>query len=260
MKKIVFLSFYILAVFYTTAQNTTIQKKNGTEREAKTTHKVMLIPFEPKLYLSEIDHAINAETGLSSKEIKRRFRDGLNEQLYRAFKAIPYNVVDLISDSLKYTKDLNGIYQHLTYQYQKVPNQEKYQAPKAEKQEKKIDKGQLAVETNSDQRFMNAKITDAKVVPTLYGKYNTDIFVFINQLDIKASGTPNSYNINNGDSPRKIVVHYTVYTFDAKEINSGIVEEEFELDTNSPKKIIDKHFSKISTTICERVKKALATK
>lgn len=260
MKKIVSILFLTLACFYAQAQNTTIQKKNATEREAKTAHKVMLIPFEPKLYLSEIDHAINAETGLNSKEIKRRFRDGLNEQLYKAFKTIPYNVIDLMSDSAKYTKDLNGIYQHLTYQYQKVPNQEKYEAPKTEKQEKKIDKGQLIVETNSDQRFMNAKMTDAKVVPMLYGKYNTDIFVFINQLDIKASGTPNSYNINNGDSPRKIVVHYTVYSYDAKELNSGIVEEEFELDTNSPKKIIDKHFSKIGFTICERVKKSLATK
>lgn len=260
MKKIVSILFLTLACFYAQAQNTTIQKKNATEREVKTTHKVMLIPFEPKLYLSEIDHAINAETGLSSKEIKRRFRDGLNEQLYKAFKTIPYNVVDLMCDSAKYSKDLNGIYQHLTYQYQKVPNQEKYEAPKTEKQEKKINKGQLTVETNSDQRFMNAKMTDAKVVPMLYGKYNTDIFVFINQLDIKASGTPNSYNINNGDSPRKIVVHYTVYSYDAKELNSGIVEEEFELDTNSPKKIIDKHFSKIGFTICERVKKSFATK
>ena len=47
---------------------------------------------------------------------------------------------------------------------------------------KAIEKGQLNVESNSDARFMNAKITDSKVVPILYGKYKTDLFVFINHI------------------------------------------------------------------------------
>ncbi len=241
------------------AQNSTINQKSKNERETKTSHKVMLIPFEPKLYLSEIDHAIHAETNLSAKQIKYKFRDGINEQLYKAFKTIPYNVVDLLDDTAKYQKDLNGIYQYLTYQYQKVPNQENYKAPEKEKEEKKIEKGQLNIETRAESRFMNAKITNAKVVPLLYAKYKTDIFVFINQLDIKASGGANPNNINNGDLPRKIIVHYTVYTYDAKEINSGIAEEEFETDLNNPKKISEKYFSKIAATIAFRVNKALSS-
>jgi hypothetical protein len=136
----------------------------------------------------------------------------------------------------------------------KVPNQDNYKPPVKEKKEKTIVNGQINIETNSEARFMNAKIGNAKLVPLLYGKYKTNIFIFINQLDIKAAaGAANS----SAEGVRKIMVHYTVYTYDAKEINSGIAEQEFPVDLNNPNKIIDKYFSKVAETICSRVNKAL---
>jgi hypothetical protein len=53
-------------------------------------------------------------------------------------------------------------------------------------------------------------------------------------------------------------VHYTVFTKDGKEINSGLLEEEFAEDLNVPKKIIDKHFSKLALTLVARINKALS--
>ncbi len=246
--------------FKSFAQNTTISQKNKPDREASALHKVMIIPFEPRLYLSEIDQKINAETKLSAREIKYKFRDGLNDQLFKAFKSTRYNVVDLMEDTIKYKKDTEGIYQFLSYDYQKIPNQENYQPPKTEKDSKKIEKGQLNVESDVDARFMNAKITNAKVVPILYGKYKTDLFIFINQLEIRASGVKGPAELGDGNANRKIIVHYTVYTFDAKEINSGIAETEFEAGLNNPKKIIDKHFSKIAALIVQRTVKGVAMK
>jgi hypothetical protein len=237
-------------------QNKTIGTKEKAAREnTSASHKAMLIPFEPKLYLSEIDHNINFETKLTPREIRNKFRDGLNEQLYKAFKNSNYNVVDLMNDTARYKKDIEGIYQYIAYDYLKVPDQENYKAPKKEKAEKKIEKGQLYVETNSEERFMHSRVTDARVVPLLYAKYHSDVFVFINQLDLKAGGNNNTpYQ---GSSKRRIVVHYTVYTYDAREINSGIAVEEFEPTLNNPKKIIDRHFSNIASTIVYRVNKGL---
>jgi hypothetical protein len=182
------------------AQNKTIGEKEKTERGPVTKHKVMLIPFEPRLYLGEIDFAINTETKLSAKQIKYQFRDGLNEQIARALKTGKYSVVDLMEDTIKYKKDTEAIYTCLVYDYMKVPDQNNYQPPKKEKTIKPIENGQLNVETNSDQRFMNAKLNNAKLVPQLYGKYKTDVFIFINQLDIKAGGTnePAQHRVKNG--------------------------------------------------------------
>ena len=257
MKINLYITAFLFLSFLVKAQNTTLSQKKSTEREAVATHKVMLIPFEPKLYMGEVDRNINAETKLSSREIRYKFRDGLNDQLYKAFKAAKYNVVDLMEDTVKYKKELEGVYQYLTYEYLKVPDQTNYKAPKKEKEEKKIDKGQVMVETNSDKRYMEARLTSPKVVPLLYAKYKTDLFIFINQLDIFASGSKDPNEMGTGNPNRKIVVHYTVYTYDAKEINSGTVEEEFDPALNNPKKIIEKHFSKIAVTLLQRVNKGL---
>lgn len=242
--------------FFAQADKTTT--KGTTVREVAKAHKVMLIPYEPKMYMGEVDRQIHEECELSPEQIRASFRDGLNEQLYRAFKSGNYNVVDLMEDSVKYRKDINNIYQHLTYQYLRVPDQEKYQPPVAEKRGKSVERGQLVIETNTEKRFMNARMTSPKIVPQLYSKYKTDIFVFINQLDIKASGSPDPTEFMNTMPNRRISVHYTVYSHNGREINSGLAEEDFDPALNNPRKIIDKHFSKVATTIAQRVSRQLA--
>jgi len=250
---------FLFACLVSLAQHTTIGKQGEEKAPPPGKHKVMLIPFEPRMYMSEIDYAINAETKLTGKQIKAAFRDGINEQLYKAFKA-QHMVVDLMDDTVKTKKDLENVYQYLSYEYMKVPDQNNYTPPKKEKDEKKIDKGQIVVETDNEKRFMNAKVKNATLVPYLYGKYKSDIFVFVNQLDIKASNSGGPADLPATSGFRKIIVHYTVYTFDAKEINSGVAEVEFPSTINNPSKIIGTYFSKISQTIAQRVNLVLKPK
>lgn len=237
------------------AQDKTIgEKKTVNPKDAVSKHSIMIIPFENRMYLSEIDILINKETKLNAKQIKAVMRDGINEQLYKKLKT-KMKVVDLLDDTIKTKKDLENIYQYLSYQYQKVPNQENYKAPIDEKKEKGVNKGQIIVETNSDARFMNAKLKNATLVPYLNLKYKTDIFLFINELDIKSiNPTMDRLDVN---STRKIILHYTVYTVNAKEINSGIAEIDMPTNINSPTKIINSYFSQIAALVANRVEKAL---
>lgn len=241
-------------------EQTTIKTKTVAATETKADHKVLIIPFEPRLYNSEIDRSINAETKLSAKDIKYKFRDGLNEQLYKALRASKYNAVDFMSDTVLYKKELASIYQYLTYDYVKVPDQKNYKVPSREKEQKKIENGQLVVETNSDARFMDARITNAKALQAIQAKYRSDLFLFINELDIKAGGTADPGAAADNSGMRKIIVHYTIMNSSGVEINSGTVEEEFDPSLNIPKKIIDKHFSKIAVTLLQRMNKALGPK
>jgi hypothetical protein len=240
------------------AQDKTINSGNKPAvKEGNLKHQILLIPFENRMYLSEIDFQINKETKLNAKQIKAVMRDGLNEQFYKKFKSrMP--VVDLLDDTVKTRKDLVNIYQYLTYQYMKVPDQNNYKAPVKEKEEKAIANGQLTVESNSDARFMNAKLKNATLVPYLGAKYKTDLFLFINELDIK------SFNGLPGDpassTSRKILLHYTVYTLDAREINSGIAEVNLPNNINNPSKIIHTYFSQLAEIVASRVEKALSAK
>lgn len=248
------LCFMVLG-FNLKSQDKTINtdKPEATRTDNKK-HKIMIIPFENRMYMSEIDYAINKETKLNARQIKSTMRDGVNEQLYKKLKT-KFEVVDLLDDTTKTKKDLENIYQYLSYQYQKVPNQDNYKAPGKERDGKKIEKGQLMIESNSDVRFMNAKIKNATLVPYLYNKYKTDLFLFINELDIKAlTGSPSEFNAN---SARKVSVHYTVFTYDAKEINSGLAEIDLPKNINNPSKIISAYFSQIANTLTLRIDKAI---
>ena len=51
-----------------------------------TKHKVLVVPFEPRMYMSQIDHSINAETKLDQKKIKQSIRFGLDEEIHRSIK------------------------------------------------------------------------------------------------------------------------------------------------------------------------------
>ena len=261
LQKLTIAIFYLASCVFNTAnaQDKTIHTNNppASSREVVSKHKIMVIPFENRMYLSEIDFQINKESKLTAKQIKATMRDGMNEQLYKKLKA-KMGVVDLMEDTVKTKKDLENIYQYLSFEYQKVPDQNNYKAPVKEKEEKKIDKGQLNVESNSDARFMNAKVKNATLVPYLNGKYKTDLFLFINELDIKAlSGTPGDFSAS---TTRKIILHYTVYTLDAKEINSGIAEVNLPVNVNSPAKIINTYFAQLADLITARIEKALLIK
>jgi hypothetical protein len=256
IKTLVFCFLTCLYTFVSKAQDKTINKGNKPTFEKNTISKnnIMLIPFENKMYLSEIDASINKESKLSAKQIKAYLRDGINEQLYKKLKT-KMNVVDMIDDTTKTKKDLENIYQYLSYQYQKTPNQENYKVPSIEKGTKNIDKGQLSVETVSDSRFMNAKLKNATLVPYLSNKYKTNLYLFINELDIKSiNNIPGDFN---SISNRKIIVHYTIYTYDAKEINSGIAEVIMPSNVNNPSKIINTYFSQVAEIIATRLNKAL---
>ncbi|MEO8761357.1 MAG: hypothetical protein ABI388_08375 [Bacteroidia bacterium] len=212
----------------------------------------MIIPFEPKLYMSQIDHKINAETKLNQKEIKETFRRNINAELSKSLKS-KYEVLDLLKDTTKYKKDVANIYRNITFNYEKIPDQTNYKTPVEEKGKKSttIKNGQILVESNSDARFMNAKVTSATLIPTLYAKYKTDLFLFINQLDIVSN------QLAAGDigavSERVITLHYTVFTVDAKEINSGTCSIKFPGDVNTPAKITSGYVNKISAEITRRI-------
>ena len=217
----------------------------------------MIIPFEPKLYMSQIDHKINAETKLNQTEIKEAFRKGINAELAKTLKQ-KYEVLDLLKDTTKYRKDISNIYKNITFTYEKAPNQTNYKTPVEEKGKKTttIQNGQILVESNSDMRFMNTKVTSAALIPALYAKYKTDLFLFINQLDIISNQLATA-DIG-AASERILTLHYTVFTVDAKEINSGICSVKFPLDVNTPTKITSGYVSKISAEITHRIALALS--
>lgn len=248
---------FVLMLSSTFAQTTISNgsKPNLSNEPVKkgTKHKVLIVPFEPRMYMSQIDHKINAETKWDQKKIKQAIRFGLDEELYKCIKK-KQEVISFLDDTSKYKKDLFKTYSAIQYKYDKIPDQKKYVAPKTEKEKTFVQKGQLIADTDADGKFMNIKVTDNTLLGAFNAKYKTDVFLFINQVDITTSEVPGALT---SATQRTVTVHYTILTAAGKEINSGVSSVNFPSTINHPDKIASSYFSKIAEEIVVRMEKSL---
>jgi hypothetical protein len=257
-KYILFIPFCFcayLASAQTTINNSGNKPALANEPDRKTAaHKVLIVPFESRMYMSQIDHKINEETKWSQKKIRENLRFGLDDELYKSIKK-KMAVMSFLDDTVKYKKDLSTTYSKLAYKFVKVPSQTKFAAPKNEKAPNYIQKGQLVAETDAENKFMNAEVQDKTLLPGLNSKYKADLFLFINQLDIVSEVATVGLTTQ---SNRTLTVHYTVFTIDGKEVNSGVSKTTLPGDVNNPSRITSKYFSKIADEIAARIEKSVA--
>lgn len=208
--------------------------------------KIMLIPFEPKLYMSEIDQKINQQTKWNFNQIRENFRHQLDAQLKLNLQSI-LPVVTFYSDSAKMSKDLEYIYRstNLSYDIVGKPTAETTPATSTGG----IKNGQLAVEVNEDKKFMNTKLSNSELLDYLNKKYKTEFFVFVNELDI--TNDMNSYNLSTDTYQRVIQVHYSILDKSGKIISAGLTTSGFSSKENNPKKIVSLGFTPIARSVAE---------
>ena len=220
----------------------------NTETPGKTvTGKICIVPFEPKLYMSEIDKKINEQTKWNWESIRENFRQQLDAQLKLKLQST-FSVLSFYADSAKMSKDLDYVYNStgLSYDIVGKPTEAKIE----NKTKTGVSNGQITVEQNSDKKFMNTKLTNVEVLSYLNKKYTSEYFVFINQLDIK--NDMSSYDINTDSYQREVVVHYSILDITGKTINAGIATSRFSSKENNPKKIVAQCFSPIATYIAAK--------
>lgn len=244
--RILFLSLSV--VFFSMQIHAQNQTRSGsTAKPISASGKIMIVPFEPRLYMSEIDKKVNEQTKWNFNQIRENFRRQLDLQLQQKFKA--YNsVMSFYTDSAKTAKDLGYLYSSLRHSYDLVDKPSTITSKTIAKTG--IKNGQVQVEMNDDKKFMNAIVADADALPYFTKKYNTDYFVFINQLDIK--NDPTSYNITTATYQRKVDVHYTIVDKNNNLIAAGIASSNFSSKENNPKKIVELSFAPVAKFIANK--------
>lgn len=247
-KKNITFIFLNLLVLFSMAQEGT---RTTQTTVPGTVGKIMIVPFEPKLYMSEIDMKVNQQTKWQFEKIRENFRKQLNNQLKAKLQSTA-PVVSFYSDSAKMSKDLMYIYQSTDLSYDLASNPNPNAQPV---KESGIKNGQIAVETNTDKKFMNIKMNDAKALDYLYNKYKTDYFVFINQLDIVNNA--DSYNLATDTYMRDVTVHYTILDKTGKYIAAGAATSQFSSKENDPKKIVSLSFAPIAKYISDKLTGAI---
>ncbi len=240
--------FFLFIVFATSAISFAQEGTRNAEPTGKiSSGKICLVPFEPKLYMSEIDQKINQQTKWDWETIRENFRHELDAQLKLKLQST-FSVLSFYADSAKMAKDLDYAYNSTSLSYD--PVNKPTDAKAANTSKSGISNGQIVVEQSSDKKFMNTKLTNVEVLSYLNKKYASEYFVFINQLDIK--NDMNSYDMSTDTYQREIVVHYSILDITGKTINAGVATSRFSSKENNPKKIVAQCFSPIATYIAAK--------
>lgn len=222
-------------------------------------HKVMLIPFDPAFYLSDAENDIADATKKIPPATRDNFRMNIDYQVKRAIGR-HRSCIALLSDmdSLPSLKEaLISVYSTTGYRYDKpMPVPFKSEAAdsttgKKNKKDKELLDSKIAAQyliTKGEAQYMNAIVNKPSVLNDLYDKYETDVFVFINQFEIKTNYSQ-CLDIANKIYQREVMLHFSVYDKTGKQLAGAYASSFFPSDSNNAFEIMKNCFPELAKFI-----------
>lgn len=229
------------------------QEDNGQLLQA-THHRVMVIPFNEFYYLSDADPELAKANNKNPEDVSVLFRYGITNNV--ATRVISsYDTYNILTDTtVQSQEDLNRIYGSIQYKYQKPINSEEADSSSREifkqdifglKHEEENPKSTKKSETTVEKKFMNAVVKDETLFPYLEEKYGVDMFVFINQFEVKTNWE-NCLDLATHNFEREIIVHFSIYNAQGKELKGDAVSVIFPSTERSFDQIISSQFPLIA--------------
>lgn len=219
-------------------------------------HKVMLIPYDPLFYLSDAEIDIAEATKKDPLSIRESFRKNIDYNIKRVISKFR-PCIALLSDmdsmpSLKET--LISIYSKTGYRYDKplpIPfKQADQDSVKSKKNPlaKNEEDSKIAAQyitAKRDAHYMNAILSKPSLLNELYGQYGTDVFVFVNQLEIKTNYS-SCLDIANKIFKREIMLHFSVFDKEGKQLAGAFALSFFPSDSNNAFDIMKNCFPELA--------------
>lgn len=293
MYKIISLAF--LFVFTgIKAQENTFQKKGNVKTDQEVYSegqpdysRVLIIPFEPKMYISSADKQIAQRTSLTHQQIRENMRYGISDHMKHTIGGGLKSVSLLHIDTGSIGEDLGYIYNSIGYKYKALPLDDVEKAKQNEEDSKPINKikgsfnklvkndqnrvnkeesgarienGQIKSTVSYSEKFMNTSIHNPNLLDVLYQKYNADVFLFINELDIEEAASNARNGLSDLSYKRKVKVHYTIFDRNGKELHGGASIVYIPSTTNDMNKIVNNYFPTLAQNMSDNLPAAYSSK
>jgi len=245
-----FLTLLLLGSTMLVAQHST--KRFSDEPFRLNNQSLLLIPFESKMYLSDVNRDLVLHNDIDSKEIIQRFTRAIDQSILFAFQK--RCTVNSFYDLEEATADGNlaFIRDHIDLEYELVEVEEKKSSlqkfgSKLKKKENNnyqrggIQDGQLKSTRDNRERYMKAVVTNNAMLDSMHYVFDNDYFLFITELDLKNMYTQ-EMQMGRSDYQRELKLHYTIYQKDGKMLSTGISKTTFSSNLNDIDKIIKTYF------------------
>lgn len=215
--------------------------------------KLLIIPFEDKMFFTDLYRELTAANQINQEQIRNRLRRAVQLSTRSSMRDSLDIHLFLRVDSVA-KDELADIHSAIAYDYVPVKKYDKKgKEIKPEKApEKGIRNGQIVSERTVDERYMNTVVRKPEILRQLNDRYEVNRFLFINQLDIKHDlRDPNTAFL---DPKRLIQVHYTFVDLYGKELGSGLAIQEYSGRTTNLDRIISDNMYKVAAQISQTLK------
>ncbi|PLX08925.1 MAG: hypothetical protein C0596_03670 [Marinilabiliales bacterium] len=242
---------------------------------ANRTKRILLVPFDPRIYYNDATSIMAEETGETHDEIMLYFREQFNLQLYNAMMDSCV-VVNLLTDNTRRAQeDISELYSSISYELRLAMQNEPEDPDEVEKmnflQRKRYEKEQqrkLEEMENSRTRIVDGEIVGKRqsvedkylhiifhqpeVLEEIAARRDIDYFLFINQFDIKGNyGDP--YLSGNANSERTIKVHFSLYNAQGKLIHGSFGENNMPFNLADRKEVANLYFPEVIRQIVNNI-------
>ena len=222
--------------------------------------KFLLIPFNPDMYLSDIDQDIIQNTKMNPDEYRAFFRKALDLKLQGELKSYRATVSLLSEQSQEDPKELKEFYAQAGYSYSEAtgPGVGKVVDKKKSLFEKKSaeEKAPLYITTRGDQKFMNATVTDKEYFQTLLRNNGCNYAISINQFEF-VTNYSSCIDLSKQIYRRSLIIHYSILNADAKLLAGNFLVVYFPSTINKPQEIAEKTFKSIAEGLLKQAKETL---
>ena len=227
-------------------------------------NSVLIIPFEPRLYISDIDNQIAVKNEMNFQDIKAKFRAALDQNIFIALKPYFSPLSFYTLDEEEARTELSYIYNSIGYKYEVMETEVKDESKgkqflnkfKKKDQEEEyveagVNNGQIVSRVDNREKYMKTVLSNDQLLSNLNKKYQAEYYVFINELDIKRGGE-SQYTNSNTTQDRTIKVHYTIFN-NKEEVSSGAIITAFNGNENDINKIIKTQFGIIAEKLVGKI-------
>lgn len=231
------------------AQDRTFGKQRSVNAVEDAT--IVLVPYEHKMYISDVTRELCEKNELPVSEVRRILREGLSQIVATELSKYA-TVIDLLNEGEEEKlRDVNEFHAALDYDYIAVP------IPDSLKQRKElksqigrgtyIEQGEIRSYYDGKERFMDAVIQDKKLIPYWKKRYQPDYVVFLNELDIRVrrDGPP----MPGEQRERQIKVHYSIFDGKGKKVNASAVMLNYPYGESNIFDIVRTYFRSIAGSI-----------
>lgn len=222
-------------------------------------HKILLLPYNPKYYLSDADRDIATASNETPTVFRKKFNEESDRVVYQTINR-QATCVSLYQDtSADLYEDVTEVLSTTGFQYDTPTIKEKVTLKdkmfKTDPNKNAYDSRTSAQYLNEEPnlKYMRAIIAKPELLNGLATKYNFDLFVFVTQMEIKTNYS-SCIDIANKIYKREILLHFTVYDKNGNLIAGNFAKTFFPSNENSANKIIGECFPQLANGILNSIK------